>query len=254
MHIEQEGLLGGKVVCVTGGESGIGRCIAMACAQAGASVCVAGFDATRINGVVAEIQALGRQALGMVTDIRDPAQVDAMIAAVDHQWGRLDAAFANTGGTQASGPTHETSLAEWDAGVKLNLTGTFLTLTAAARYLVRQGEGGVLMATGSSTAVRVVPDACTYIAPKAAVHALVSIMALELAPHRIRVNALIPGPTDTPALRAIPGHAERAAASVPLGELVDPAEIGRLAAFAASDALRHMTGTQLCIDSGRIIA
>jgi NAD(P)-dependent dehydrogenase (short-subunit alcohol dehydrogenase family) len=247
--------LQGKVVIVTGAESGIGRCIALECARVGASVCVAGLVADELENTVSQISDLGQaRGLAVRTDISDCAQVDALIAAADRAFGRIDAVVANAGIIALGGQVHEISLEDWRRTIEVNLTGTFLTVAAGARYLIKQGHGGSILATGSSTAIRVLPGACAYIASKGAVHALMQAMALELGPYKIRVNTIVPGQTNTPALRAIPGSREKAESNLPLREIAEPEEMGRLVAFAISDAALHMTGVQLKIDSGRTIA
>ncbi|MNL64054.1 3-alpha-(or 20-beta)-hydroxysteroid dehydrogenase [compost metagenome] len=98
------------------------------------------------------------------------------------------------------------------------------------------------------------PGLMAYVAAKAGIHGMMRLLALELAPHRIRVNTLVPGTTATALAQSNPGHIERAAASLPMGEVAEPSELGRYVAFAISDALPHMTGAQLTVDSGRSIA
>lgn len=154
-------------------------------------------------------------------------------------------------------PHAESSLAEsdldaWKQIVETNLTGTFITLRAAARILIDQGEGGSLIATGSSTAIRPATVApLAYMASKAGVHQLMRALTLEMAEHNIRVNTLVPGGTATPLVLAIPNYAERAFATVPMKALVEPDELGAIVAFALSDQAPHMTGTLLKVDAGR---
>ncbi|MEI9927519.1 MAG: SDR family NAD(P)-dependent oxidoreductase [Sphingomonas sp.] len=247
--------LADKIVLVTGAASGIGRAIALTCAGQGAALCLADIDAVALERTRAEVDALGgAPALACETDIGDSAQIDRLFDAVHARHARLDAVVANAGIVAQSGAAHETSLADWERFLRINLTGTFLTVAAGARYLIAQGKGGCILATGSSTALRVMPGGAAYIASKGGVHALMQAMAVELGPHRIRVNTLVPGQTNTPPLQAIAGFRERAAAMLPLGEIAEPVELARLAAFAISDAAPHMTGSHLKIDSGRTIA
>lgn len=243
--------LAGKVVVVTGAESGIGRAIATVCAAQGARLCIAGIDAERLAETEALIAAEGEAPLAVPTDITDPDAIDRLYAATDARHGRLDGVVANAGIILHSGPMHETSLDDWDRTIATNLRGTFLTLRAGARYLVEQGEGGSLLATGSSTAVRPAAGGAAYIASKGAVHALMRAMVSELGPHGIRVNLIVPGQTATPPLQRIPGFLEQAAAKLPLGRVAEPEEIARLVAFALSDAAPSMTGALLTVDSGR---
>ena len=243
--------LSGKVVLVTGAESGIGRAIATVCAAQGAEVCLAGIDEAGLAGTSALIAAAATPPLAVRTDIRDADQIDHLFGEIDARHGRLDAVVANAGIIAHSGPMHETSIEDWDRVMAVNLRGTFLTLRAGARYLIAQGRGGSLLATGSSTAVRAAPGGAAYIASKGGVHALMQALVTELGPHGIRVNTIVPGQTATEPLKQIPGFLEKAASQLPLGRVAEPEEIAQLVAFAISDAAPSMTGTLLKIDSGR---
>jgi NAD(P)-dependent dehydrogenase (short-subunit alcohol dehydrogenase family) len=242
----------GKVVVVTGAESGIGRAIALACAAEDARLALAGLDAAGL----AETAALagGAQCLVVPTDICERAAMAALYDKVEDRFGRLDAVVANAGVALPKTSILDLDDAAWDKVVAVNLTGTYNTVIAGARRLVAQGAGGSIIATGSSTALRGMAGLTPYVAAKAGVHGLMRQLALELAPHRIRVNTLVPGTTATPLARALPGHLEAAAGALPMGEPVEPEELGRYFAFALSDAMPHMTGAMLCVDSGRIIA
>jgi NAD(P)-dependent dehydrogenase (short-subunit alcohol dehydrogenase family) len=187
------------------------------------------------------------------TDIRNAAAVESLFELALRRFGRIDGVVANAGIIGARKPAPELSLEDWRHVLDVNLTGTFLTVLEAARVLVRQGQGGSIIATGSSTALKPVPGLLPYVASKGGVHALMHALALELAPHRIRVNTLVPGTTATDATRAMPGYLDQVAQSLPMGEVVDAAELGRYVAFALSDQLPHLTGTHLKIDAGRTL-
>ena len=247
--------LSGKTIVVTGAESGIGREIALECARQGANVVVAGVQAPLIAETVAEIEAHGAgQALGVRADVSVEKDVRDLFRQTLDCFGKLSGVVANAG---ISGPAQETistPLAEWDRMIAVNLTGCFLTCREAAEILLKQGHGGSIIATGSSAAVRILPGRIPYIAAKAGVHGMMNALALELAPHKIRVNTLVPGTTATPLVKSIPGHIEAAVKTVPMGEIVDPAEIARYVAFVLTDAVPHLTGAQLKVDSGRTVA
>lgn len=241
-----------KVVVVTGAESGIGRAIALACAEQGARLMLAGLDAEGLAQTAA-LAGMAETAC-QPTDICARDQMAGLISETLARFGRLDAMVANAGVALPKTPVLELDDAQWDRVVAVNLTGTWNTVIAAARALVAQGEGGSIIATGSSTALRSMAGLTPYTAAKAGVHGLMRQMALELAPYRIRVNTLVPGTTATPLARALPGHLEAAAAALPMGAPVQPEELGRYVAFVVSDAAPHMTGALLRVDSGRTVA
>lgn len=247
--------LEGKVVVVTGAESGIGQAIALECARAGGRVAAAGIDAAGLAGLTEAIAGIGAgPALAVGADIRDPGAVRGAFAAALERFGRIDAVVANAGVSGPRTDATELTLEDWQAVLAVNLTGTFNTVTEAARTLIAQGSGGSILATGSSTALRSIPGLAAYVASKAGVHGLMRTLALELGQHRIRVNTLVPGTTATPLLRSMPGHLEAITRALPLAEAVEPNELGRYAAFVLSDALPHLTGALLTLDSGRTIA
>jgi NAD(P)-dependent dehydrogenase (short-subunit alcohol dehydrogenase family) len=134
----------------------------------------------------------------------------------------------------------------------VNLTGVLHTFRAAVPCFGT--DGGVLLATGSSAAIRPVPRILPYVAAKAGVHAIARSLAVELAPRNIRVNVVAPGVTDTAMTRDIPGHVERGLPKVPLGRLVEPAEVAALAVYLMTDDARSVTGSVLTIDGGRTVA
>jgi NAD(P)-dependent dehydrogenase (short-subunit alcohol dehydrogenase family) len=243
--------LSGKVIIVTGAESGIGRAITLRCAAEGARVTAAGLVEDGLKET-SSLAGRGGTVLPLPTDIRDKDQVEATVNRTVSEFGRLDAAVANAGGVLASRvPFMDSDLEGWKLTVDTNLTGTFITLRAAARVLVAQGEGGSLLATGSSTAIRPMEYLYSYMASKAGIHQLMRALAVDLARYRIRVNTIVPGGTATPPVLAIKDYAERTFPTVPMKELVRPEEIAAVVAFALSDEAPHMTGTLLKVDAGR---
>lgn len=251
MRANGEGRLAGKSIVVTGAESGLGRAIALRVAADGALVTAAGI---RGDGLRETVDLAGPEAAMMpvTTDIRDPEQMESTVRRAVEEFGRLDAAVANAGGSLAPPASlMDTELEGWQMVVDTNLTGTFITLRAAARQMVDQGNGGHLLATGSSTAIRPMPHVYAYMAAKAGVHQLVRALAVDLAPHGIRVNTIVPGGSATPRVLAVADYAERNFPSVPMKALVEPAEIAAIVAFALGDETPHMTGTLLKVDAGR---
>ncbi len=247
--------LTGKTIVITGAASGIGKATALACAAAGANVVLNDVDADRLAAAVRETEALqpGAAALGVAADIRDGDQVARLFDAAVERFGRIDGVFANAGITGARMPVAELDFDSWSAVMDVNLHGTFRTVIEGARRLLAQGGGGSIVISGSSQGVRPLPGFIAYAASKGALHNLAQSLAFELAEHRIRVNVLVPGTTNTELVRAMPGHGERVAKTFPLGELAEPEELAQFVVFAMSDLAPHMTGTLLKIDSGRLI-
>lgn len=244
----------GKVIVVTGAESGIGRSIAMECALQGGTIVAVGIGVDGLAETVEVIARAGGNAIWAKADICSPEEIEAAFTRAKDTFGPIDAVVANAGIAGERTLTTDLQLKDWEKLIAVNLTGTFNTVSAAARRLVAQGKGGSILATGSSTAVRSMTGLVAYGAAKAGVHAMMQTLALELAPHKIRVNTIVPGTTATPLTRSMPGHLEAIAKTLPMGEVVEPEEIAHYVAFALSDALPHLTGSLLKVDSGRTIA
>lgn len=158
--------LSGKVILITGAESGIGRAVAIACSRYGARICIAGINAAELDVTATLLDSHSGTHLTVPTDITSPVQIDDLFKAIDSRFGRLDGLVANAGIIPHSGPMHETSLDDWERTIHTNLWGTFLTVRAGARYLISQGAGGSILATGSSTAIRPAAGGAAYIASK----------------------------------------------------------------------------------------
>lgn len=242
------GILDGKSIAVTGSESGIGRAIALECAASGASLTLIGLVREGLDETAELIRSQhGGVARVEVADITDEPRMTRLFADLAAGPG-LDGLAANAGRSQRMMPSVDLPLDEWRTVIDVNLTGTFITLRAAVRAM--GSKGGSIIVTGSSTTERPLPEYAGYVASKAGVHALVRTLAREIAP-AIRINLLVPGTTDTPFTRAIPGHLDRIAQSLPMQSVVQPEELARMAAFALSDGLPHMTGSALLVDAGR---
>ena len=248
--------LAGKVVIVTGAESGIGRSIVQRCIQDGADVTAAGINMQGLKetaSICEEIGGLDR--LNCVeTDVRNAESVNEMIKQTIIKFKRLDAAVANAGIALGQTPFQNIELDDWDNMINTNLRGVFITIQAACRVLLEQGEGGNLLATGSSTAIRVAPGLASYIAAKGGVHLMMQALALELATHKIKVNTIVPGTTRTPITEGMPGYLEKVIPTLPMGEVVEPYELANFVSFALSDEAPHLTGTLLKVDAGRVLA
>jgi NAD(P)-dependent dehydrogenase (short-subunit alcohol dehydrogenase family) len=240
--------LDSRVVLITGAGSGIGRSTALRAAAEGASIAAVDADAQALDSTVETIAAAGGQIAGRVADVTDRRGLIAAIDSLVAKLGTLHGVFANAAILPPPAPVEDLDWQEWDRVLEVNLTGAVVTLVAALGHVA---DGGSLIATGSSMAIRPRQGRIAYVAAKAGVHAAVRALALELAARRIRVNVVAPGLTDTPMVRRIPGHIETGLQSVPLAELVPPEEVAALVVHLLSDDSRHVTGAVFSIDGGR---
>src|ERR1700729_291007 len=186
----------GQVACVAGGATGIGAASARMFALAGAEVVIADVNMAEAGATVAAIEAEGGTVRAVSCDVGDEAQVNELIAGILEREGRLDVAHANAG-LESMQKATEATLAHWERVLNVNLTGVFLVCRTAMRHMYTRESGSVII-TSSPHAMATVPDAAAYAASKGGVHALMRALALEAAPHGVRVNAIIPGTIDTP--------------------------------------------------------
>ncbi|MBM3558933.1 MAG: SDR family oxidoreductase [Alphaproteobacteria bacterium] len=247
------GWLNGKVVAVTGGETGIGRAVALRCCAEGAAVTVAGVQKEHLDAVVRDAAKLPGKLQAIRCDVSQEDQVDGMVAKTVKDYGRLDAVVANAATFNDTTGFADFTLAEWRRTMSINLDGVFLTIRAGLRQLQKQGGGGSLIATSSSTVHRANTHHAPYVASKGGVEALMRTLARELAPQKIRCNIIVPGLTRTPATVREQDYIQQQLADIPMKELVEPEELAALVAFAISDEVPHMTATLLKVDAGRII-
>jgi NAD(P)-dependent dehydrogenase (short-subunit alcohol dehydrogenase family) len=248
--------LAGKSIVVTGGESGIGRAIVLRCLGEGASVVIAGIDETQMAKTVEECKSAGADArvLGVPTDVTQAADVQTAIDTAVRQFGRLDVAIANAGVFCEQTAFGNWDVEDWERVIAVNLTGVFYVMHAATKVLIEQGDGGNLMATGSSTAIRPLSGLMPYVASKGGVHNMMRALAVELAPHQIKVNTIVPGLTATTPVTSQHGYVEAGLKSIPMNEIVEPDELAAFVAFVLSDEAPHMTGNLLKVDAGRTSA
>lgn len=245
--------LHGHVAVVTGGNSGIGLAMADALAAAGANVCIWGTNEDRNSTAVEKLRSHGTDVLSLACDVGDEEQVEqAMDHTVDH-FGRLDSCFANAGVGGTGTRFLETGLSEFRRVTRVNVEGAFLTLRAAARRLVDQGEGGSLVGTASLAAVQGQPRGQGYASSKGALISMIKSIAIELARHDIRANAILPGwvstPMADPALESEPFQ-RRVLPRMPVGRWGQPSDFGPLAVYLASPASAFHTADTLTVDGG----
>lgn len=252
-----EGLAAGKVVLVTGGASGIGAAAAWRFAQAGAeAVVVADRDGPGAEAVAAAISAAGGRAWAAAVDVTDEAAVESVIDSAVAECGRLDAAFNCAGVTDEMSPFHQLGLDAWDRMMAVNLTGVFLCMKHELRHMAAAGAGAVVNASSGAGLVAA-PGLPHYTAAKHGVVGLTKAAASEYARRGVRVNAVLPGATDTPMIRGFIGGDEKIAAMIAAtnirGRLLDPGEVADAVVWLASDAARLVNGQSLVVDGGSLI-
>jgi glucose 1-dehydrogenase len=236
------GRLEGKAALITGGGRGIGRALALGFAAEGAVVHLVDLDDP--GGVLAELPARAR-GLAFECDVSDVAQIRSAFARLD----RLDVLVNGAGVTgwlDTADPSEET----WDRVIATNLKGTFFCSTEAAR-LMRRAGGGSIVSISSVLGARGMPNSAAYAASKGGINALTIQLAIELAPHGIRVNAFAPGATNVERnLSEDPAYLEVWAPLIPLGRVAEPEEMVGPAVFLASDDSSHVTGQIFYVDGG----
>ena len=247
--------LADKVAVVTGAAQGIGLACARAFAREGAKVFVSDVNENAGRREVLRMRSEGFRASFAACDVSRKDQVEAVIGAAVNEFGRLDILVANAGIVHAA-DFLELEEADFDRVLAVNLKGVFLAGQAAARQMVKQGGGGAIVNMSSVNAVMAIPNQVPYVVSKGAINQLTKVMALALAPHRIRVNGIGPGTILTElAKTAVLGNreAERKILSrTPLGRMGEPEEIANVAVFLASDESSYVTGQTIYPDGGRL--
>ena len=249
------GLVEDKVALVTGGGMGIGRAAALAFAREGARVVVADVDAAAGEETAAAILGNGGQASFRATDVADEAQVEAAVRHCVEAFGRLDCAHNNAGITGASGPLHEIEREGWERTLAVNLTSVFLCMKHEIRVMLERG-GGAIVNTSSGAGVMAVPGLAPYCASKHGLLGLTKTAAVENARTGIRVNAVLPGSTDTPmlqnAMAGNPALEELIRGSAPSGRFGRPEEIAEAVVWLCSDRASYVSGESMLVDGAAV--
>lgn len=262
MRIDHE-RMSGRRIFITGGGSGIGRAAAIRLAAEGAVVAISDIRAESLDDVVAEIESAGGRAAGFVLDVGDDEQTREVVSQAALRLGGLDGVFANAG-TAGAGWIHDTPLADWEAVLRVNLTGVFLTAKYTIPHLLESG-GGSIVTTGSiaSYVVGMGGSSASYTASKGGVLQLTKHIAVDYGPQGIRANCLCPGGVKTDlarhvgedmAGRAVPnpagGRLPQSYFKPPIVRMSEPDEQAAVAVFLLSDDASFVTGTAVMVDGG----
>jgi 3-oxoacyl-[acyl-carrier protein] reductase len=244
--------LAGKVAIVTGGNTGIGRAVALGYAGEGADVAVAWIAREpEANSLVQAIEKMGRRALAIRTDVSSEADVSAMVRAVHDRFGRIDI-LVNNAGLQKAQAITEMTVDDWERMMAVHMRGAFLCCREVARVMIAQRSGRIILLT-SQLAYIGRPRYTAYSAAKGGLLAFTRALAQELAPHGILVNSVAPGLIDT-GFDPLPEDAKRAhAASLPLKRLGTTEDLVGAFVFLAADESRYFCGQTLHPNGGEIM-
>ncbi|MFN8472690.1 MAG: SDR family NAD(P)-dependent oxidoreductase [Anaerolineae bacterium] len=254
--------LAGKVALITGAGSGIGQATAILFSKEGAKVALVDRDEKDLETTVQQIQGSGGECLPIAADISKPEDMRRAVQAAVDRWGRLDTVFANAGINGVWAPLEDLKPEEWTQTLTVNLTGTFLTVKYAVPYLKRQGGAIIVTASVNGTRMFSNTGATAYSTSKAGQVAFTKMIALELAPHKVRANVICPGAIDTKIEEStqkrevdevkIPVEFPKGA--MPLeGKPGTADQVAKLVAFLASDDANHITGTEVYIEGGETL-
>ena len=243
--------LSGRAAVVTGAASGIGRAIALGLGEAGCDLALADLNQEGLGRAAREVEGLGRKTLPFTLDVTQEEQVERLMASARGAFGRVDI-VVNAAGMNIRRPALEMSLADYQHVLEIDLVGVFLCAKAAGKIMVEQGRGSIINVSSIMGHVAVAGNSA-YISAKGGVSQLTKALALEWAPHNVRVNAVCPGHVRTPLTAGLLADEERLAFVLdrtPMKRLAEPEEIVGPVVFLASDAASYVTGSSLFVDGG----
>jgi len=240
-----------QVAIVTGASKGIGRIIALCLAHAGADVVVAGRTPSELKSLCSEIEQLGRKALSVVMDVRNRNDVQRMVDQALQAFGKIDILVNNAGISEVL-PAEKHTEEIWDAILDTNLKGVFLCSQAVGRQMIQQKRGSIVNMSSQGGVVGL-PNHVAYCASKGGVNLLTKVLAIEWAPHNIRVNAVAPTVISTPMTDKVFADQKvrkELTAKIPLSKFGEPEDVAGAVIYLASGASKMVTGHILLVDGG----
>ena len=252
--------LSGKVAVVTGAAEGLGKAIALGLAAFGVDLALADIDTDRLAGTVDQLSSIGRKAIGSRCDVGDPQDVEKFFQHVDDHFPQIDI-LVNNAGIIARQRPEEITLDDWERVIRVNATGTFLCSQEAGRRMIARGVGGSIINISSTTSVSAMGRGnFAYSVSKSAINQMTRELAIEWAPHKIRINAIMPAQIRTSYLQRLiddPNFDSDALiqtflTGIPLDRLGEMDDVVGPVVFLASDAARFITGITLPVDGGNL--
>ncbi len=241
-----------KVALITGGGSGIGRATAELFASEGAKVVVADYMSRTGQEVVQTIKRAGGDSLFVEADVSNPVRVQEMVETAVRIYGGVDILF-NGAAILAFGTALDTDEQTWNRVMAINLNGTFWCCKAVLPHMIQRGGGSIINVSSSTGSHDAKGNTVAYVTSKGGVALMTKAMAIDHAKANVRINALCPGPTDTPMLRSVLSQTQidAFAATLPMGRMGQPEELAYAALFLASDESSFVTGAMIPVDGGQ---